>query len=189
MAFSRDPGGLRLRQLATDELTPDELADIRGLMELAFGTDEDEAFTDEDWEHSIGGQHFILDEDGHLITHASVVQRDIHIAGRPIRAGYVEAVATSPEREGAGFGSMVMAAVGDHIRGTYELGVLGTGRHRFYQRLGWETWAGPAFVRLEDGPVRTPDEEGYLLVLRTPISPPFELTEPISCEWRPGDVW
>jgi aminoglycoside 2'-N-acetyltransferase I len=58
-----------------------------------------------------------------------------------------------------------------------------------YERLGWLTWAGPAFVRTSDGPLRTPDDEGYILVLRTPTSPVFDLTEPISCDWRPGDAW
>jgi hypothetical protein len=45
------------------------------------------------------------------------------------------------------------------------------------------------FVRSDTGWTRTPEEEGYLLVLETSSSPPFELTEPISCEWRSGDVW
>ncbi|HUQ43772.1 MAG TPA: hypothetical protein VM451_05080 [Candidatus Limnocylindria bacterium] len=45
------------------------------------------------------------------------------------------------------------------------------------------------FLRTPGGLERTVEEEGYLLVLRTPTSPDFDLTEPISCEWRPGDVW
>ena len=71
----------------------------------------------------------------------------------------------------------------------FELGVLGTGRHAFYERLGWMTWRGQAFVRTPDGPRRTPDEEGFILVLRTPRTPPLDLDGSISCDWRPGDVW
>jgi aminoglycoside 2'-N-acetyltransferase I len=82
-----------------------------------------------------------------------------------------------------------MRAATEHIRETFELGALGTGAHRFYERLGWQTWRGPAYLRTSEGLQRTPDEEGYILVLRTPSSPPFDLAEPISCEWRPGDVW
>jgi len=44
-------------------------------------------------------------------------------------------------------------------------------------------------VRTRDGLVRTPEEDGFILVLRTPSSPDIDLTAPISCEWRPGDVW
>jgi aminoglycoside 2'-N-acetyltransferase I len=68
--------------------------------------------------------------------------------------------------------------------------MLGTGRHHFYERLGWVVWAGPAFVRTtDDGLRRTSDEEGDLLVLRTPTTPPIDIHAPITCEWRPGDVW
>jgi aminoglycoside 2'-N-acetyltransferase I len=44
-------------------------------------------------------------------------------------------------------------------------------------------------VRTPDGPRRTPDEEGFLLVLETPASPPLDLAAAISCAWRDGDVW
>jgi aminoglycoside 2'-N-acetyltransferase I len=178
----------RLRQLQTGDLEPSELRAIRALMEVAFGTG-DEAFNDDDWAHALGGQHFVLELDGQIVSHASVVERVLAIGGRQLRSGYVEAVATAPGLQGQGHGSAVMEAATAYIRETFELGALGTGRHAFYQRLGWQTWLGPAFVRAPDGEHRTPDDEGYILVLRTPTLAPFELTEPISCDWRPGDVW
>ena len=179
----------RLRILPTSDLTDAEIVAIRALMDDAFGDDPEDAFTEEDWAHTIGGRHFVLDLAGELVTHASVIERELHVGGRPLRTGYVEAVATSPAHEGAGHGSQVLEAVSAHIRAEYDLGALGTGRHHFYERLGWETWHGPAFVRGPDGLVRTTDEEGYILVLRTPSSPAFELTDTLSCEWRTGDVW
>ena len=178
----------RLRQLHTEDLEPPELRAIRTVMDTAFGTG-DEAFNDEDWAHALGGQHFVLDLDGQIVSHASVVERMLEIGGRPYRTGYVEAVATTLTLQGQGHGSIVMDAATEHIHETFELGALGTGRHAFYQRLGWQTWLGPAFVRAPDGEQRTPDDEGYILVLRTPTSTPFELTQPISCDWRPGNVW
>jgi aminoglycoside 2'-N-acetyltransferase I len=184
-----EPDRPRLRRLPTERLTQSEIARIRGLMAVAFGPDEEDRFTQEDWDHAIGGLHFVLDDDGEIVTHASVVERELQIGGRPLRTGYVEAVATAPDREGAGLGSLVMADLTAYIRKTFELGALGTGRHHFYERLGWQTWTGPAFVREPDGPRRTLDEEGYILVLATPSSPPFDLADPISCDWRPGDVW
>jgi aminoglycoside 2'-N-acetyltransferase I len=184
-----DPAAMpRLRRLPTTGLAPAELHAIRVLMDVAFGTGE-EAFGDDDWEHALGGLHVVLDLDGEIVSHASVVERVIEISGRPLRTGYVEAVATVPDRHGRGHGSVVMEAATEHIRATFELGALGTGRHAFYERLGWETWRGPAFVRSPEGLQRTAEDEGYILVLRTPTSPPFDRTEPISCDWRPGDVW
>ena len=158
-------------------------------MTVAFGDDEDEAFDDDDWDHGLGGTHVVLDIDGRIVAHASVVERDIHVAGRPLRTGYVEAVATAPDRQGEGLGSLVMGEIGAIIRDRYELGMLGSGRHRFYERLGWRTWLGPSFVRTIDGDRRTPDEDGFLLVLSTPASPELDLMARISCDWRAGDVW
>lgn len=185
----REPDRPRLRRLSTQELTPSETAAIRALVERAFGSDEEERFTDADWDHSLGGVHFVLDVAGEIVAHASVVERELHIGGRPLRTGYVEAVATEPERQGAGFGSLVMADVTSWITDRFELGGLGTGRQTFYQRLGWLTWLGPSSVRIGDREQPTPEDDGYLMVLPAPSSPPLDLTLPISCDWRPGDVW
>ena len=180
---------MRLRRLSTQELTPEEVAAIRALMLAAFVSSEEDGFTDDDWDHALGGVHFVLDLDGEIVAHASVVEREIHVGGRPLRTGYVEAVATAPDRQGAGLGSIVIADVTAYIRDEFELGALGTGRHRFYERLGWQTWTGPSSVRTIGGERRTPDEDGYILVLQTLSSPPLDLGATISCEWRPGDVW
>jgi len=179
----------RLRRVSTSALTEPEVAAIRGLLAAAFGSNEDERFTDDDWDHAIGGLHFVLDVDDEIAAHASVVERQLHVDGRPLRTGYVEAVGVAPDRQDAGLGSLVMAEVTAYIREGFEFGALGTGRHRFYERLGWRVWAGPTFVRTFDGPKRTPEEDGDILVLLTPASPPLDFAATLSCDWRPGDVW
>ena len=185
----REPDRPRLRRLSTKELARSDLVAIRALLERAFGSDEEERFTDADWDHSLGGVHFVLDVAGEIVAHASVVERELHIGGRPVRTGYVEAVATEPGRQGAGFGSLVIADVTSCIKDRFELGALGTGRQGFYQRLGWLTWIGPSSVRMADKERTTPEDDGYIMVLATPSSPLLDLTLPISCDWRPGDVW
>ena len=161
---------------------------IRELLRAAFPSG-DEAFTEDDWQHAIGGLHFVLELDGKILAHASVVERELHVGGRPVRTGYVEAVATDPDRQGQGLGTRLMTDVTSYVQEHFRLGALGTGRHHFYERLGWLTWRGPTSVRTEDGTRRTPGEDGYILVLPTPSSPSLDLTAAISCEWRPGDVW
>jgi aminoglycoside 2'-N-acetyltransferase I len=187
--MDEEAGPARLREMGTPELTSAEVAAIRAMLEAAFGTDEEERFTEDDWLHGVGGTHFVLDLDGLIVGHASVVERELHVADTPLRTGYVESVAVAPARQGAGFGSRLMDRVTAFIGDRFELGALGTGRHAFYERLGWRTWLGPASVRTPDGTRRTPDEDGYIMVLATPSSPPLDLAVPISCEWRPGDVW
>lgn len=185
---------VRLRQLGTDELGSADIARLRAIMVDAFGDDPDERFTDDDWDHALGGRHFLVEDDGSIVGHASVVSRELHVAGTPLRTGYVEAVAIDPARHGQGLGSRVMGEVNAHINGEFELGALGTERHAFYERLGWQTWRGPTAVRTPDGERPTPDEDGYILVLVTPstsaaLDGPLDLTAPLSCEWRAGDAW
>ncbi len=173
-------------------MTARDVSTIRALLVDAFERTalEDGAFDDADWDHALGGVHVILENGAEILAHAAVVERTLEIAGRPIRTGYVEAVATKVGRHGQGHGSTVMGEVNDIIRAGFELGALGTGRFSFYERLGWVRWRGSSSVRMPDGRlVATPEDDGYLLVLRTPSSPPLGLDAPISCAWRPGDVW
>jgi aminoglycoside 2'-N-acetyltransferase I len=37
--------------------------------------------------------------------------------------------------------------------------------------------------------IGTPEEDGAVMVRMTPTTPELDLTAPISCDWRPGDVW
>ena len=179
---------LRLRRLPTAALTSTEVDAIRAILFAAFGDDPEEAFTEDDWGHALGGTHVVADLAGTIVAHASVVARQLHVGGRPLATGYVEAVGVRPGEQGRGLGTAVMRVVAEIVT-SYELGALGTGEHGFYERLGWRTWRGPSSVRTNDGERPTPDDDGYLMVLATPTSPELDLDAPISCEWRPGDVW
>lgn len=175
-----------VRRLPTHDLSPDELAGLRELFDAAWDT---EGFTEEDWNHAVGGMHFILEQGGAIVAHASVVERELHTAAHRLRTGYVEAVATSPIRQRRGHGTTVMLEVDEYIDHTFQLGALGTGRTAFYERLGWAVWEGPTLVRTASGLARTGEEDGNVLVRLTPRSPELDLKAPISCDWRPGDVW
>ena len=182
------PPVIAIRTLPTADLSDTDMAAIQALLTAAFERDEHGGFTRDDWLHAIGGTHVIVDVDGAVAGHASVVERTLEIGGRPVRTGYVEAVAVTPALQRNGLGTMLMRVVHDVV-GAFDLGALGTGSQPFYQRLGWLIWQGPTSVRIDGRIEPTPDEDGYILVLPTPTSPAFELTEPISCEWRPGDAW
>ena len=177
-----------VRTVTTAELTAEDLLQMRALLWAAFPTGE-EGFSEDDWQHALGGRHFVVERDGEIVSHASVIERELQIGGVPLRTGYVEAVGTHPDHQRQGLGTAVMRAAGAHIAATFELGGLGTGEHAFYGRLGWETWRGRAYVRTIDGPERTPDDEGFIMILRTPSTQDLDPDASISCEWRPGDVW
>ena len=182
-------GDLEVRRLATADLTPADVNQLRSLLWAAFAEDPHGGFSEDDWQHALGGRHYVVEVDGRIVSHAAVVERELYVDGRPLRTGYVEAVATHPHHQRRGYGSAVMREVNADIAAEYELGALGTGSHGFYERLGWQTWRGPSYVSTPAGLQATPDEDGYILVLFTPSSPRLDLTSPIRCDWRTGDVW
>lgn len=174
----------RLRIVRTHELQDAELEELRRLLDAAF----DGGFTDDDWEHTTGGLHVIAEEGG-IVSHAAVTERFLHAGGRGLRAGYVEGVATRPEERARGHASAVLSSVTGIIRGRYDIGALSTGLPRFYGRFGWEQWQGPTYARTPNGLVRTEEDDDSIMILRTPGTGALDLTGPLSCEWRSGDVW
>ncbi|MDQ3753067.1 MAG: GNAT family N-acetyltransferase [Actinomycetota bacterium] len=171
--------------LTTAEASPELLMEIRRLLVQAFEGD----FSQEDWEHTIGGWHVVVADGDATLSHAAVVPRALEVADRPLRAGYVEGVGTAPARQREGLGSIAMAEASELIRSHFEMGALSTGHHKFYTALGWERWLGPTYVRRGSEAVRTEEEDDGVMVLRFGSSTDVDLTAPISCEGRHGDDW
>lgn len=175
-----------VRRVHSAELTPTQMEVLRGLFAAAWSGGD---FGETDWQHTQGGIHVLVEDDGEIRSHAAVVERDIEAAGHLLDAGYVEGVATWPEYERRGYGSAAMREAARIIDERYEIGALSTGEHGFYSRLGWRRWRGSTFVREPDGVARTPDEDGSIYVRTTSRTPPLDLTAEIVCDWREGDVW
>ncbi len=175
-----------VRRVHSAELGPSEIEVLRALFAAAWPAGD---FDETDWQHTVGGIHLLAVDDDEIRSHAAVVERDIEASGHLLDTGYVEGVATWPEHEHRGYGTAVMEAAAEVIRERYELGGLGTGIAGFYERLGWERWRGRTFVREGEDVVPTPDDDGAILILRTPRTPPLDLTAEIVCDWRIGDVW
>lgn len=173
------------RVLTTAEMPTALLERVRHLMDEAFAGD----FSDDDWDHLLGGWHAVVVEDGVPVSHAAVVPRTLRVGERPLRTGYVEGVGTAPGRMGGGLGSATMTALDAVIRQHFAFGALGTGRYGFYERLGWERWRGRTWVHDSDGPVRTPEDDNAIMVLRFGPSADIDLNADLSCEARAGDDW
>jgi aminoglycoside 2'-N-acetyltransferase I len=173
------------RTFTTAKASTGILGEIRQLLDLAFEGE----FAEEDWEHALGGWHVVVLEDDAVIAHAAVVPRLLVAGERSLRAGYVEAVATDPSRFGEGLGSMAMTEATSLVRDEFELGALSTGRHHFYEQLGWERWQGPTFVREGSELIRTEEDDDGIMVLRFGPSQNLALTASLSCESRSGDSW
>ena len=174
-----------VRSFSSAEAPSGALDDIRALLEGSFEGD----FSRDDWAHAVGGVHVVVLEAGTLVAHAAVIARTLHVAERPLHAGYVEGVATHPDFRGRGFGSLAMEELGTLVRNRFQIGALSTDRHAFYERLGWERWRGASYVREGNGLVRTADEDEGLMVMRFGPSATVDLASSIACEPRPGDDW
>src|SRR5215218_1796668 len=182
------PDMTQVRSMTTAELSGVELEALRRLLFGAFGG----RFEEHDWEHTLGGVHVLaVEDDDQVVAHGAVVPRVLSTGGGELRTGYVEGVATRAAGGGGGVASLVRGGGGRVVEGEYELGALadGSGIPGFYQRLGWETWQGPTFVAGPRGRERTAEDDGSVLVLRTPATGALEVTGSITCDWRPGDVW
>ena len=77
-----------------------------------------------------------------IVSHASVVDRVLETGDLALRTGYVEAVATWPEHQGAGHATRVMRAVGTFLDG-YELGRSAPASLRSTSGLGGNAGADP----------------------------------------------
>jgi len=172
-----------LRTAHTCDLDPTELRAARALMDEAFDGD----FSDQDWDHGLGGVHALVhDESGLLLAHGSVVQRRIVHNGRSLRTGYVEAVAVRPDRQRQGIGGQVMGALERVIDRAYAVGALSASDEgqRLYLGRGWQEWKGSVGTLGPQGVIHMPDEDPPLL-WGADLDPVHELL----IDWRDGDVF
>jgi aminoglycoside 2'-N-acetyltransferase I len=137
-----------------------------------------------------GGVHVVARDGERLIGHASVVPRRIRFGDQPWRTvGYVEAVATDPQRQAEGIGRRVMERLRVEISSRWPVALLSTGRAAgFYELLGWELWRGLSYTQTATGVV--PDgKHGGQLILRLEASVVPDLLVDVTCEDRSGDAW
>ncbi|MGW7792979.1 GNAT family N-acetyltransferase [Streptomyces tricolor] len=182
-----DTGGMTidLRLAHTADLDPDELRAVRALLDDAFDGD----FSDEDWEHGLGGMHALLRDGAGLAAHGAVVMRRVRHRGRWLRTGYVEAVAVRADVRRTGLGGRVMAELERVIDRAYQLGALSASDEGalLYTARGWQRWPGQVHALSPDGIVRMPEEEGDVF-LRPALAGPLDPAGELVFDWRDGDV-
>lgn len=174
-----------VRTAHTAQLDAGTLEAARRLLYDVFEGD----WTDDDWEHALGGVHALVWDGNELIGHGSVVQRRLLHGGRALRTGYVEGVGVRADRRGQGHGAGLMAALEQVMRGAYELGALSSSEEAvtFYAARGWQLWLGPTSAITPKGVVRTAEEDGGIFVF--PLGAKLELDGGLACDWRDGEVW
>ena len=166
-----------------DEATRRE---IINLCNRAFETDE---FNDvfDLIANSVNPMHILGRIEGVLVGHATWSTRRVWLANETcLTTAHLDGVATDPNRQGRGIGSVLIERVNTEIA-DFDIGTLSTERQSFYARLGWESWQGPTARRYATGDVPTPDEP--VMVLRTPRTPELDLSSSLVIEARRGNSW
>ncbi len=69
----------------------------------------------------------------------------------------------------------------------YPLGALSPAVEPWYVKLGWERWQGPLWIDKDGAVSETPNET--VLVYRTPRTGSLDLSQPLTAEWRPFELW
>ena len=122
-----------------------------------------------------------------LVSHAMWVTRWLQPRNCPLlRTAYIEMVATATEHQRKGFATSIMRHLASALS-AYELGALSPANTTLYSRLGWIFWRGPLFIRSGGKLIATPEER--IMILRLTKTPELNLDEPISAEWREGELW
>jgi aminoglycoside 2'-N-acetyltransferase I len=173
------------RLVHTADLDSETRQRVCEMVTAAFAGD----FTDDDWEHSLGGMHALIWQHGAIIAHAAVVQRRLLYRGTALRCGYVEGVAVREDFRGQGLVHALLDGAEQVIRGAYQVGGVSSSdlARGIYAARGWLPWRGPTSVLAPTGPTRTPDDDGAVFVLPVGIS--LDTSADLMCDWRAGDVW
>jgi len=176
----------RLSVLHTSDVDASTLSRVRTLLVNAFPPPE---FTDDDWEHTLGGLHVLCHEDGRLIGHAAVVQRRLLHRGRALRAGYVEGVVVRAGHRRRGHGSAMMAQLERVIRTAYDVGALNSSEMAkpFYTTRDWRPWLGSLAALTPTGIKRTTRPQGVHILAG--CRAPTDVRDLLVCDWRDGNPW
>jgi GNAT superfamily N-acetyltransferase len=169
---------------SSTEVSAQARNEILALCDRAYGEDLRTAF-----DGFVEPVHVLATVEGTIVSHALWVTRWLAPGGRaPLRTAYVEAVATDPVHERRGFASAVLRTLVSRVA-TFQLAALcpSDRGQSLYRRLGWESWIGPLSIRQGADVIETPDES--VMIYRLAGTPPLNLAEPLSAEWRPGELW
>jgi aminoglycoside 2'-N-acetyltransferase I len=146
------------RLVHTADLDSETRQDVCQMVTAAFAG----GFTENDWEHALGGMHALIWRHGAIIAHAAVVQRRLFYRGDALRCGYVEGVAVREDCRGQGLVHALLDGVEQVVRGATS-------------------------VLAQTGPARTPYDDETIFVLPVGIS--LDTSADLMCDWRAGDVW
>ena len=173
---------LRLDAVHSADIAPDLAAAVHAFCHRAHDEDLTPLFAT-----FVEAAHVLAFLHGTLASHAMRVTRWLQPGDAPLlRTAYVEMVATEPCLQRRGLASAVTRRLASEIS-AYDMGALCPAEPELYAGLGWVFWRGPLFIRPGQTLIPTPDER--VMILRLPGTPVLDPNQPLSAEWREGELW
>lgn len=177
---------MTVRTAPTHGVGAARLHSVREMLDTAFDGD----FSDEDWDHALGGVHAWIEDGRGVAAHGAVVLRRVLHRGRSYRVGYVEGVAVRGDLRRRGLGGAVMAELERVIDGAYAFGALSASDEgaALYRARDWRVWGGRLAVLGPEGIVRLAEEEGSVFLRPATGRTLPDAAAPLVFDWRDGDV-
>ncbi|MFP4250248.1 MAG: GNAT family N-acetyltransferase [Armatimonadota bacterium] len=106
----------------------------------------------------------VVREGKRLVGHAGILPRSIRWRDQTFEAGLIGGVCARKELRGEGIGTLAMEDAADRMTELgLDFGVLWTGSHGFYERLGWRIAGGITIMGIQEAAAE-PVEVGYEIV-------------------------
>ena len=164
-------------------LSPSLREEIIALCNRAYEEDLEPLF-----ETFTGAVHLLGYCESILVSHALWVRRYLQAGTGPLmRTAYVEALATEAGYRGRGYAAALLKTLIGEVQ-AYDLAALSPSDAGYYRRLDWELWRGPLFIRENGSLLPSPDDE-EVMIYRLPKTPALDINDPLSAEWREGELW
>jgi aminoglycoside 2'-N-acetyltransferase I len=157
---------------------------IKSMLHRAYEGD----FSEEDWEHTLGGVRYLGWIGDELIANGSICSRTIWLNDIETHVGYIEAIAVEPKFWSKGYGTQLMQSISKDALSAYSVSMLSTSEKGFYRRVGWTDFRGESFVTLSNKEVRTANDDKGLMLLGSDADYLTRIIK-VVCESRSGDVW
>ncbi|MFO8081517.1 MAG: GNAT family N-acetyltransferase [Armatimonadota bacterium] len=153
-------------KLSVGPCTVEELRKLRALLNEVFITERDAEgdlfeyapllYAEENVENLR-----VVRDGKRLVGHAGILARRIRWRDQTLTAGLIGGVCARKELRGEGIGTLAMENAAERMSEIgLDFGVLWTGSHGFYQRLGWRTAGGVTIMGIQEA-ADEPVELGY----------------------------
>jgi predicted N-acetyltransferase YhbS len=107
-----------------------------------------------------------------IVGHAGILPRPIRWRGQEFEAGLIGGVCARENLRGQGIGTLAMEDVARRMEELgLDFGVLWTGSHGFYERLGWRTAGGVTMMGVQEAAGQSPTVHEIMTLDESPFEP------------------